>query len=725
MKVTRQPIVWLLIVLALSGCSFAQPPRASKGTMDLSQWDFKNQSSVSLSGEWLMHWGKLLQRPVSTSQQPSTIQLPGTWKGYKLPNQKVLSGMGTATFQLTLKLPAQRPSLSLYIRNSHTAHRLWLLGPSGKPIYPSINNGKVALAHKDYVPATTYQTIVLPHQHTTLTLMFQVSNFHHAEGGPKVMPRLGESHALKRSLEWERMFGFFLIGLMFVLGYLHFLLHAFRREEKETLWFAISCVFIGIRSTLTYGLLYEWVEASGQTWDLLLRLEYLTTFCVLSFPMVVYWVFKEHLSPTLPRLLVWLIAPFALLACFAPTPWYTYSMQLFHPILAATILYYTLRLGLLYYRVKDPIVLYSFFGFLVGGASMIYDIMVARNIIHSGYVAPYGFLGFILFQVLMIAAQNQRARLNTELFAKQLEIQSKELEQKNAELEIYNRSAVRFVPDDLLELLGKRNIIEVGLGDYTRTQMAVMFLDIRDFTTLSETMTPRENFEFVNHLMWHLSPVVREYNGFIIKYLGDGMMAVFPKQADDALNASIEMLKRVETINKEERAGEASIRVGIGINYGPMLLGMVGESHRMQGDVLSDAVNLAARVEGMTKMYQATLLLTETTYQHLQDPESYHIRELDRVKPKGKKVPVTVYEVFDNDPVEKRERKHTTRQHLERAIRLYREKKLAEALSVLQEGLALSPEDPALQLYRERCLQAQQAQQAGIDWDSVAVLQNK
>ncbi|TNE50446.1 MAG: adenylate/guanylate cyclase domain-containing protein [Deltaproteobacteria bacterium] len=726
MKVTLQFPALLALLFVLSGCNGPRPPQASQGTLDLRKWDFRQQSSVPLSGEWTLHWGKLLTRPPSASKaSPSIWKLPGTWKGYKPFKQQTSDGTGAVTFQLILFLPSKRPSLSLYLRNSHSAHRLWILDSSGKPVLPPVDSGKVGLSRQNYVPSSVQHTVVLPSKSNTLTLLWQVSNFHHAEGGPKVAPLLGESQRLSFSLEWERLFGFFLLGLMVVLAYLHFLLFAFRREERETLWFGISCVFIGIRTSLTYGFLYDWVNASGATWDLLMRLEYITTYGVLAFPMVLRWVFKEHLSPTPPRLLLGVAVVFSLFACVAPTPWYTFSMRLFHPILVVVIGFYTARLGWLFVKSRDVIVLYALLGFVVGGLSMIFDILVARNVIHASYIAPYGFLGFILFQVLVIAALNQRARRDIERFAQQLEKQSLELEQKNAELEIFNRSAVRFVPDDLLELLGKRNIIEVGLGDHTRTEMAVMFLDIRGFTTISETMTPKENFEFVNHVMWHLSPVVRKYHGFIIKYLGDGMMAVFPKQADDALNASIEMLEAVDTINKEERGEEVPLRVGIGINYGPMLLGMVGESHRMQGDVLSDAVNLAARVEGMTKMYDATILLTAITFENLKHPENYHIRELDRVKPKGKNVPVTVYEVFDNDPEQKRELKLATKIHLEEAIRLYREEKLVEALSALEEGLVLSPEDPALLLYQERCLQAQQAQQSGLNWDSVAVLQSK
>jgi len=166
--------------------------------------------------------------------------------------------------------------------------------------------------------------------------------------------------------------------------------------------------------------------------------------------------------------------------------------------------------------------------------------------------------------------------------------------------------------------------------------MTTMFADIRGFTTLSETMTPQENFKFINGYLTQMEPIIDKYNGFIDKYIGDAIMALFPTCADDAVQAAIAMLKKLVDYNQgRQRAGYQLINIGIGIHTGPLMLGTVGGQNRMDGTVISDAVNLASRVEGLTKIYGTPLLITEQTYSSLTDVSQYHIRVIDCVTVKG------------------------------------------------------------------------------------------
>ncbi len=113
------------------------------------------------------------------------------------------------------------------------------------------------------------------------------------------------------------------------------------------------------------------------------------------------------------------------------------------------------------------------------------------------------------------------------------------------------------------------NIVDIDLGDQVSKEMTVMFSNLRGFTTISETMTPQENFDFVNAYLKRVSPVIREHQGFIVKYLGDGIMAVFPERADDALQAGIEKLNRVTEYNAYKKTrGRPPIQVGIGMHTG-------------------------------------------------------------------------------------------------------------------------------------------------------------
>jgi class 3 adenylate cyclase len=218
------------------------------------------------------------------------------------------------------------------------------------------------------------------------------------------------------------------------------------------------------------------------------------------------------------------------------------------------------------------------------------------------------------------------------------------------ELKQTNLSIERFVPHTFLSIIGKPSIVDVELGDNKRQNMTILFSDIRSFTTLSEKMTPDENFAFINAYLERMGPVIRTHNGFIDKYVGDAIMALFDT-ADEALRAGLAMFDALDAFNADRRLADlAPIAIGIGVNSGSLMLGTIGEKHRMDGTVISDAVNLASRIEDLTKVYRAGLLMSQYTYEQLAEPEAYRIRPIDVVRVKGKTQPVAIYEVFQNNP---------------------------------------------------------------------------
>jgi signal transduction histidine kinase/class 3 adenylate cyclase/CheY-like chemotaxis protein len=283
----------------------------------------------------------------------------------------------------------------------------------------------------------------------------------------------------------------------------------------------------------------------------------------------------------------------------------------------------------------------------------------------------------------------------------------------------------RFVPLEYLNFLERESIVDVRLGDHISKEMTVMFSDLRAFTTISETMTPQENFDFINGYLERTSPAVREHGGFIVKYLGDGMMAVFPEHPDDAMRAGIEKIRRIDEYNKSQRQiGRDPIQIGIGINTGHMMVGIVGEQSRMQGDALSDNVNLTSRVEGLTKFYGVSFIITASTYQQLVDPEVYCIRFLDKVQVKGKSQALDLFEVFDGDPPEERGLKQDTQAEYAQALKLYYERDFDGAQAKLFSVLKQNPKD---KVAWHHLVQATNALEKGVSdtWTGVTAMDQK
>lgn len=256
-----------------------------------------------------------------------------------------------------------------------------------------------------------------------------------------------------------------------------------------------------------------------------------------------------------------------------------------------------------------------------------------------------------------------------------------------------NLSIERFVPHAFLAKIGKANILSVALGDNKRQDMTILFSDIRNFTSLSEAMTPDENFAFINAYLERMGPVIRDHGGFIDKYIGDAIMALF-ENADDGVRAGLAMMETLEAFNVE-REGCEPVGIGIGLNTGSLMMGTIGERHRMDGTVISDAVNLASRVESLTKVYHVRMLISQYTLALLRDPASYALRPLDVVVVKGKTQPVTLFEVFDRDSPQERAAKQRTSADLMRGVEALLAGDKVTARRHFETALALWPDDPA------------------------------
>jgi DNA-binding response OmpR family regulator len=299
------------------------------------------------------------------------------------------------------------------------------------------------------------------------------------------------------------------------------------------------------------------------------------------------------------------------------------------------------------------------------------------------------------------------------------EVLEERVKKRTAQLAALNAVYERFVPQEFLSLLGKSSILEVKLGDQIRQEITVMFADVRSWTTLSENMSPQDNFNFINAYLKRVSPVIKEHQGFIDKYLGDGVMALFPGKADDAVQSAIAMHQAVAAYNLErQRDGFQPIGIGVGLHIGDLMLGVIGSQDRLQGTVVADAVNIASRIEGLTKRYGSSTTISEEVMARLEDPERYQHRFVDKVLVKGKDAPITVLEIFDGDPENVVRLKKETKESFEAGLGLYYDRKFAEASVRFNQVLEKNPEDKAALIYLKRCA-SYMIQGVPADWTGV------
>jgi adenylate cyclase len=198
----------------------------------------------------------------------------------------------------------------------------------------------------------------------------------------------------------------------------------------------------------------------------------------------------------------------------------------------------------------------------------------------------------------------------------------------------------RFLPRTLVDRLGRNSLADVEIGDRATETMTVLFADIRDSTSLTEQLSSEDAFMLIAEFFARSARVVREHRGSIDKYLGDGYMALFPRRVEDALDAALALQAAVRQLNRE-RLGP-SIEIGVGLHTGPVTFGTVGDSRHIDTTVVSDTVNTAKRIEGLSKRLRVPVVATEDVIHQVRERSRYLMRPLGAQQVRGKREPIDV-----------------------------------------------------------------------------------
>jgi len=215
--------------------------------------------------------------------------------------------------------------------------------------------------------------------------------------------------------------------------------------------------------------------------------------------------------------------------------------------------------------------------------------------------------------------------------------------------------------------------------------------------------------------------------GTLDKYIGDAIMAFwgspFPQQdhASRACRCALEMMAGLAELNRRwAEQGRRQIAIGIGLNTGPVNVGNMGSDKRLAWTVMGDNVNLASRLEGMTKEYRNRVIISEFTHAHVAD--QFVTREVDRIRVKGKKKPVVIYELVA--PISERDAYAALLTQYNAALDVYRTQNWREAAGAFGELLAVYPDDGPTQILLQRCVEFfEEAPEP--DWDGVYVMKSK
>jgi adenylate cyclase len=254
-------------------------------------------------------------------------------------------------------------------------------------------------------------------------------------------------------------------------------------------------------------------------------------------------------------------------------------------------------------------------------------------------------------------------------------------------------------------------------------QATILFTDIKDFTSLSEKLGPQGTVSMLNEYFGQMVDVIFRHNGILDKYIGDAIMAVFgtpfpsPEDPDNAVKVAIEMLEVLEDFNRRRQAlSQAPIEIRVGINSDEIVAGNIGSARRMDYTVVGDGVNLASRLESANKFYGTRILVSGSTVTQLRG--NYVIRELDRIRVKGRSIPVPIYEIVGRPGRSDGDKLNGFLRYFDRGLRHYREREWQDAIGAFAIAQASNPDDKPCRIYIERA-RHYLVNPPAEDWDGV------
>lgn len=559
--------------------------------------------------------------------EPKSVTLPANWnKDYSNFRGKKTE-YGCATYRLVLNSLTPDEKYAVFIKESPTSS--CAVFADGVCIASS---GAVSSKKRGFFPSTIpIYAEFTANQSGSAELVIQVSNWIYRKGGIRTPVYFGKRDSVYRSYSTNTGLIFFVSGLLLFLCIINFALFAFNPKKLSSLYFSLFLVFLILRICTADIDILSFIF-KNLPYSAAIKLEYSALWVVPPlFIFFLYSLFHCTFYHRLKYVYAVLQGVVLIVGTVLPIELSNRLVPLYQITCFIGLVYIMILLIRACIKKEKQIYIHLVSVLLVGGTTIyetLYSVTYDELLIDP---LPFVLLALAVIQFLALASRESR------LFSRQVALIHN--------LKKLNDAYIRFVPQKFLDLLNKKNITDVHLGDYVECEMGILFMQIY-IGDGSFEVTPEEQYDVFSSFTMIASPLIAERGGFISKFVKRGIMALFSGGTQKIIECCFELQQKIGALNAvRKEVGKPPIGIASGIHYGKMILGTIGELSRMDDTVISDTVNTAARIESISESLHYSILVSLDAVEksNLAENENFALIPLGNIHVKGKRKPVFLF----------------------------------------------------------------------------------
>ena len=618
-------IASIIILFALSlytmSCTKVEQLYVSNGIYDIS--DIDKDIVYSLKGSWA-YAEKEFVSPIMPLEIYTHFQpIEFGWTTYT-PPQPV---QGYASYAVRIRGFEPQKVYAIHFTRTSSAFTVYL---NGNLFYTSGTPGK---NFKEEIFDWHADTVILPlNNETEATIVVHLSNFHDRNPGVETPFLFGLYSTLQTKIVLDKLVSSGIFSILFSMATFFISLFLFYRRETTAGLFGLLCYSFAIR-TLCYNdfLLRDFFP--NVSTNIMYRLGYFTfPFCaVFTFLFILNLFIKKP-----PKVFYFLTIPlilYGLITLITPIPVFVGILLivqlyiLFLSVIACIVVAYALIK-------RKPFALTFLISFLLFISAAIFDGLISNGLINAPFISHFGVL-LLMIPMAFIVIRHFSAAFKTQ-------------EQMIESIQKTNISFQRFFPNEFLQFLNKKNVTDISLGDNIHKNMFIAFIHLSIKAKLSSSSAREELLILYNTVIQAANPIIKKYNGFIDKYLTDGLMVLFYGTAEDTVDCIIEITQLIKKINiHRQEQSLPPLHISSGIHYGKLMMGTIGEPERMDTTVISDVVNISSRMYSYATEKNVNIIISETVREQLLESywRTHTCFYYGKIKFHGKRDLINVYEV--------------------------------------------------------------------------------